>query len=143
MASAKIVAQKSFGRVIPPLSPGQEAPGWLVDAVWLDDGVVPAICRISARTLVNTPAGQPGFVDSCGIALLLMAKRQMRLQGPIGTPVMTERQPRRTVGGWIEKMRKLPLRDPCHFPDLGDGRGLGQAVPYGLDRNFVTIDGHA
>jgi hypothetical protein len=37
MPSAKMVAQKPFGSVIPPLSPGQEAPGGLAD-----DGVAPS-----------------------------------------------------------------------------------------------------
>src|SRR5262249_44942258 len=87
MPSAKIVAQKPFGSVIPPLSPGQEAPGGL-DAVWLDDGIALDSWMTSARTLVTTPAGQPLFVDPCGIAVLLMVRRYIELHGPIGTPVM-------------------------------------------------------
>jgi hypothetical protein len=65
MPSAKIVAQKPFGSVIPPLSPGQEAPGGLAD-----DGVAPASWRTSARTLaMHIPADHPGVVAPCGIAV--------------------------------------------------------------------------
>src|SRR5262245_29625174 len=123
MPSAKIVAQKPFGKVIPPLSPGQAAPGGLARASWLNDGVAPAIGMTNVKMPVNTPARQPGCIDPSGIAVLLMVKRNMTSRSNWNT-CNAERQSRRTIGGRIEKMRELPLRDPRRLADLGDGGGL-------------------
>src|SRR5262245_35139370 len=88
MPSAKIVAQKPFGRVISPLSAGQAAFATLADVVWLNLGVAQISCKTSARPLAMiAPTGQPGFIERC-TGLLLSLKQHMRLQGPIGTPVM-------------------------------------------------------
>src|ERR1700730_5116575 len=119
MPSAKIVAQKPFGSVIPPLSPGRETPGGLADA-----GVAPASWRTSARMLaINIPAGHPGFVDPCGIAVTPDGEAAHKTSRSNRNPRDAERQPRRTIGGWIKMMRKLlPFLRPGRRPWARPGR---------------------